>query len=763
MLRPIESLCLAVEERDTKLAFAADFAAEEIERLSGRRPPVVAPSEVSTFSFSIEFAWFPKDRKGAEDSYELSSSDASVTIFSSSMRGLLFGIGRFLRMSPMHERSLDIPSRLRLKTDPFSLVRGHQIGYGRLSNSMDSWSVEQFDRYIRDLILFGCNAIEIEYKPDASPHHILPFAQMVSEISRIAARYDLDCTLWIPNWEDESYYRDRRSSNEELSKCRRLFAALPRISAITVPGGDPGSLRPGVLFPWVERLSETLGSCGHPPSAWISAQWMRADRAWYEEFLKLANRRPPYLRGIVHGPWTQLSIPELRQRLRKELPIRRYTDLTHCIFCQYPVPDWDLAYAMTCGREPINPRPIAYKQIHNLYCREVIGSTPHTTGINADLNVFVWLDQEWDPSTRVEDTLRDYARVLVDPSLEENFGEGILALERNWDGPLIANRKVDDTLAYWKHLERTTPAPVARNWRFRSPLLRAHYDAFIRSRLIRETETFRRVVECLSADRSRAAVERSLQSLQVTSLGPTEAELRQRCTTLSEELFQSIGLKSSVPRHGAAQRGRGAFMDAVDEPLCDSKRFAHELNRAAAADSARERDEIVGSILGSTAPEGGIHDNLGTTSQIAVVINPVDIHRDPGGLAGSRAGFGIALDGMQRSQTVEIVEHEGGPIPLAWLTCLEAIYDTPLTLAYNGLDEGRAYELRVVYPSRIGRKARLVANDTFVVHEGIATGDEASKSFIIPPGVVRRGQLQLQWTGEGERGIQVAELWLTPR
>ena len=98
MLRPIESLCLAVEERDTKLAFAADFAAEEIERLSGRRPPVVAPSEVSTFSFSIEFAWFPKNRKGAEDSYELSSSDASVTIFSSSMRGLLFGIGRFLRM-----------------------------------------------------------------------------------------------------------------------------------------------------------------------------------------------------------------------------------------------------------------------------------------------------------------------------------------------------------------------------------------------------------------------------------------------------------------------------------------------------------------------------------------------------------------------------------------------------------------------------------------------------------------------------------------
>ena len=764
MLRPIQSLCLVADERDTELTFAAVFAAEEITRLSDLRPPIVDRSEVVPFPFTIILAWFHDDREGVEDSYELFSSDASVTITSASMRGLLYGIGRLLRLSPVQRGCLNIPTQFRLESDPYSRVRGHQIGYGRLSNSMDSWTVEQFDRYIRDLILFGCNTIEIEYKPDPSPYHILPFVTMVSEISRIATRYDLDCTLWIPNWEDETYYRDRRSSNRELGKYRYLFESFPKISAITVPGGDPGSLRPGVLFPWVERLVETLESCGHPPSAWISAQWMRADRAWYEEFLNVANRRPPYLTGIVHGPWTQLSIPELRLRLCQELPIRRYTDLSHCIFCEYPVTDWDLAYAMTCGRESINPRPIAYKKIHNLFCAEVVGSTPHTTGINADINVFVWLDQEWDPSTRVEDTLRDYARVLVDPSLEEAFGEGILALERNWKGPLISNRSVDGTLEYWRRLERTIRAPVARLWRFQSPLLRAYYDAFIRRRLLRETATFQRVVEHLSVDRSRAAILRSLQWLQEPSIVSPEAELRERCTTLSEELFQSIGLKSSVPRHGAAQRGRGAFMDAIDEPLTDSKWLAHGLNRAVAAGSPREREEILGSILKRTLrQEVGIHDNLGTVGQIGEVVNPVDIQRDPGGLAGSRSGFGIALEGMPRSQTVEIVEHEGRPISLAWLTCLEATYDTPLTLSYRGLDANRAYELSIVYPSRIGRKARLVANDTFVVHECIVTGDEARKSFIIPLGVVRRGELRLQWTGEGERGIQVAELWLTAK
>ena len=106
--------------------------------------------------------------------------------------------------------------------------------------------------------------------------------------------------------------------------------------------------------------------------------------------------------------------------------------------------------------------------------------------------------------------------------------------------------------------------------------------------------------------------------------------------------------------------------------------------------------------------------------------------------------------------------HNGEPIPLAWLTCAEAVYDAPLTLVYEGLDDSTAYDLRVVYPSRIGRKAKLVSNDSYVVHECIATGDEPYKSFKIPCGIVKNGRLQLQWTGEGERGIQVAELWLTP-
>ena len=36
-----------------------------------------------------------------------------------------------------------------------------------------------------------------------------------------------------------------------------------------------------------------------------------------------------------------------------QYPIRHYPDITHSRQCQFPVPDWDVAYALTEGRESI--------------------------------------------------------------------------------------------------------------------------------------------------------------------------------------------------------------------------------------------------------------------------------------------------------------------------------------------------------------------------------------------------------------------------
>ena len=82
------------------------------------------------------------------------------------------------------------------------------------------------------------------------------------------------------------------------------------------------------------------------------------NQAWLEEFLGILNQQhPKWLSGIVFGPQVRISLPRLRELVPAQYPIRHYPDITHSRQCQYPVPDWDIAYAVTEGRECINPRP----------------------------------------------------------------------------------------------------------------------------------------------------------------------------------------------------------------------------------------------------------------------------------------------------------------------------------------------------------------------------------------------------------------------
>src|SRR4030095_11674847 len=77
-----------------------------------------------------------------------------------------------------------------------------------------------------------------------------------------------------------------------------------------------------------------------------------------EEFLGLVRAEPKWLGGVVFGPQVRLPLAELRRRGPARYPIRLYPDITHNGHGQYTVPDWDMAFAVTQGREIYSPRPI---------------------------------------------------------------------------------------------------------------------------------------------------------------------------------------------------------------------------------------------------------------------------------------------------------------------------------------------------------------------------------------------------------------------
>src|SRR5262249_19074791 len=101
---------------------------------------------------------------------------------------------------------------------------------------------------------------------------------------------------------------------------------------------------------------------------------------------------------------------------------------------------------------------------------------------------FVWSGLGWDPDQDVTQILREFSRYFIGGRMADSFAPGLLALQRNWRGPLLTNGNVYSTLEQIQDMERQAPHAQLGNWRFQQAVYRAYYDAYVRSRLLYETQ-----------------------------------------------------------------------------------------------------------------------------------------------------------------------------------------------------------------------------------------------------------------------------------
>src|SRR5882724_4857439 len=190
--------------------------------------------------------------------------------------------------------------------------------------------------------------------------------------------------------------------------------------------------------------------------------------------------QPAWLSRVVYGPQVRITLPELRAKVPAKYAIRRYPDITHSRHSQYPVPDWDVTYASTEGREVINPRPTQQAGIFHLYEKYAIGFLTYSEGVNDDVNKFIWSGLGWNPDQPVVDIAREFSRYFIGEQYRDTFAQGLLALERNWIGPLLANSSVETTFQMFRDMEKHASPQVKLNWRFQQALYRAYYDSYVR-------------------------------------------------------------------------------------------------------------------------------------------------------------------------------------------------------------------------------------------------------------------------------------------
>ncbi|MFO0807966.1 MAG: hypothetical protein U0746_05045 [Gemmataceae bacterium] len=688
------------------------------------------------------------------EGYRIGVAGSTVYVASDDPRGTLFGVGRLLRELRIDREKVTLPADFAEASAPKTPLRGHQIGYRPKTNSYDGWTVAMWEQYIRDLVVFGCNAIELipprSDDDDDSPLFPQPPLRMMAAVSRIADLYGLDVWVWYPAMDRD--YADAKTVAAALKEWGDVFRVLPRLDAVFVPGGDPGHTPPKVLFPFLQKQTANLKAVHPKAQMWMSPQSFTGP--WMEDFFALMKQQPAWLSGLVHGPQVRVSLPELRAKTPARYPIRDYPDITHSYRCQYPVPDWDAAFALTLGREGVNPRPTQMAHIYKYARPHTFGFITYSEGCHDDVNKMLWSALGWDDAADTRTVLRQYGRYFIGPKLGDRFADGLFALEQNWTGPAIDNAGIDETLAKFRAMERDAGPREKLNWRFQQTLYRAYYDGFVRARLRHEVG---------ATDAARAKLREAKQIGSMRAMADAEAtldraakevpalELRGRTGELAEALFQSIRAQLSVPKYHAIAVGRGANFDSIDAPLSDAMWLRSEIAAARKLADEPARLARLATTLDREDPgPGGFYDNLG------------DPKRQPHLVPGS--GWAKDPAYFTSSQTAFARGNAPTNAPRAWWTFAEVHYDTPLQLRYSGLDKTAKYRVRVVYAQAEGRKVRLVAGDNHEVH-GFLQKQLEPLEFAIPVAATGGGELTLTWTqepgaGGAGRGCQVAEVWL---
>ncbi|MCC6796750.1 MAG: hypothetical protein IT366_16655 [Candidatus Hydrogenedentes bacterium] len=771
---------------DSVIGKAVTVLIEEVEKRSGTKfaetaavPAGDAPAIVAVLARDLaklngkpaEGLTIPDKAEGYAI-WQAGANNNQVWIAGHDPRGVMFGVGHLLRKLEMRPGKITLPAPLRYAGAPVDRIRGQQLGYRNANNTWDAWDEKQFDQHIRELIIFGNNAIELipdfDATPKESPVMKMTATEMNEKLCHIIHSYGIDVWAWHALKGDVS---DPKLAESELARSREVFKQLPVLDALFIPGGDPGDTLPKYLMPFMEKLAAVLHEVHPTCELWVSTQGFEDEDSEFF-FNYLATEKPKWFTGVIFGPWAKMDLKEIRKHTPKEFRVRTYPDITHTVRCQYPVPRWDRVFAHTLGREPANPRPIAQAHIHNGELADSEGFVTYSDGVNDDVNKIIWSMVGWDPKADITEILKDYGRFFIGADFANETAEGLLGQEENWKGALADNKSVDKNLALWQGVEKRCDAKALKeNWRLQQCLMRAYYDAYQKARLLAEMKAEKGAYNALAKAGevgANDAMEAAIMALSTPDHNPPAPELKKRIEQLGQELFDSIGMQLHVEKYKASGAERGAILEGLDRPLNDRYWLqGHFLEIFHEKDEQVKLDRINKLINWEKPVPGTLYDDLGNGRKEPHLVIANKWEDDPGYVYTAQDEFQrdprVPQDPGQLEPKADAPPAGTIPPRLSWLDQAQTLFRADLQMKYENLDPSTTYTLRAVYTGRFKSTMTLTADDKYEVHGPVKFTDPPEVvEFKIPAEATKDGTLELRWKKTEGRGPQVAEVWLIP-
>lgn len=458
----------------------------------------------------VELAVVP----GSDESFRIEDRSAGgVRIVGHGERGLLYGVGKFLRTSRF-DRSGFTPSEWRGTSSPACPIRGIYLAT-HFHNFYHDAPIEEVQRYVEELGLWGFNTLVVWY----DMHHFngldspeaKAFRVRLRGICEAAKNVGLDVGLGVVA--NEGYANSPTEIRADVSGMRG--AKFPTDICPATPAGRRYILNNFTeLFDWCADLQPAYvwiwpydsGGCGCAACRpWGSNGFLNTGAAVAE----LARGRLPGVR-VIMSTWffDDREWEGLTSALADKPPWANYVlaeGTTRPMPAGLPMvgfPEISMHETFPWGGFGATPLTQRAQREWDKVKQHIVGGFPYSEGIYEDMTKTVFSQFYWDDRP-AQDTLREYIAYEFSPDVVDEILQVVSTLEQNhhwrwWPGELegvaLAQdwfpsrgsppqpdpgaerayeivRRVDDELS-----------PRARgNWRWRILYLRALLDAELKA------------------------------------------------------------------------------------------------------------------------------------------------------------------------------------------------------------------------------------------------------------------------------------------
>lgn len=450
-------------------------------RVAARRSPLVARTVEILRRHVRERSRIPVEETGANEAdlelairpgigkegFVIEDGDhGAVRIAGNDERGILYGVGKFLRTSRFAEREFT-PGEWRGKSVPRCAVRGMYFAT-HFFNVYHVAPVEVIQRYVEDLALWGCNALWVWF----DMHHYTGIGdpQAREMIARLRILLQTANATGMQGGLTSGSNEAYSSSPEALrSTCygaygvelcpskpgamelmlrwrEEVFEAFSDIEMGSIATGpyDQGGCECDQCAPWgvngYLRMAKEISRLArrHFPNAkmivgtWCFDMFPKPIGEW-DGLYKVFKERPAWIDYLAVDAPEEFPGHPLKYGLPGNLPMLTFPEIS--MYKMYP---W--------GGFGANPLPSRLQKRWDQTKRLVAGGFPYSEGIYEDINKAITLQLYWDANKKTADIVREYAAYEFAPDAADDCARAIKLMEQNhyrhWELPTGATEPV---------------------------------------------------------------------------------------------------------------------------------------------------------------------------------------------------------------------------------------------------------------------------------------------------------------------------------